>query len=1134
MKMSSLVKLLCLMLCIVCAQSVIVRNGVYDNLVIEIQKDVSDEDCSRFLATLENTLSASSQHLHQSLDGRIYFSSFEIIIPSTWSYNCLTNSSTVTSYNGASTDVQITKSNPIFGDYLWTQQSGGCGEHGDQIYVSERSIRDDFQNIEKKFANEFMKYRYGVFDKNGFDGDAIYPKCSASGNPMCTDALALDSHSYNKYMPTKQNQLCDRMSPMDVILRNVDFNGTQRNQNFTAPTFNYVRKMSTRYMLLLDDHADISIRDSFGFLRDSIRKWLDKDLIHHGTEVGIIKLNSNNASDPIKSISGSDDREEIMSNLPFSVTNRGGYGKCNVYPAIMKSVNIMQERSNVHGDAISSIILIGPGMYNCSEEIMTEIIEKCKSANIKIVTVNYPIIGINRVPMDELAIKTEGEAFTVLEKKKNEDKSSLATFFELTNVFMYISAKFHHGDASELPIEIYRKELIDSNTSGDSTKSRTYTDSFNVDDTTKNINFFVYNYDRKELGSVIEDISLTSPNQVSFSRISELRSDYHQLTLVGNLSGIGSWHYNIKRFYGNQQPHFVQVLAYPKIDTNNFITARAWIKRPSTGAPNIIYAEVMQGSLPILDALVEVVVRQPSGRDERIQLFDSGNSDPDVTKGDGVYSRYYTVDEPGMYRFSIKITDNGNTAYSQIDRDPSKQIHCCGSAITTQSKQPVTPFTRYITPITLFISAEEIENEKSKIPFIGRIGDLHVVPQTTNGSEKVTLEWTGPDTGSEISQISYEIRYTFNLKDIVDNFDVIGTVLHLGETIPHSIGQGASVTLNLANEHGLIGVPFYVAIRTINEEVSTGPISNVVRVFVPKRRPTASPSYTHIDNDMYESDPSMEPVDDDETVGIFRNAKLAGIPWQILVPVIICCIIVFIIITIYCWCCVFRKRTYSDAKKPTKSPSKPSISVITPTTPSYQPQPVQQNQYHMDPVTNGNSHHSYLVDVPDHHTIGLPMMDDDMMKPDFSDHDKMLIEEMKQQQRFQQQALLDAYGDQQQILSSTLTRNGQYLSPYESWSASTLLAEHEVRQSPLDHEGSIMYVDANGEMVPPIPPHPYNVNNGGTYGYVDQIRQPPPTYTSVYRPLVRGVPGQGSMQSVVSSAMMSNGDPKKIRNVTMV
>jgi hypothetical protein len=148
----------------------------------------------------------------------------------------------------------------------------------------------------------------------------------------------------------------------------------------------------------------------------------------------------------------------------------------------------------------------------------------------------------------------------------------------------------------------------------------------------------------------------------------------------------------------------------------------------------------------------------------------------------------------------------------------------------------------------------------------------------------------------------------------------------------------------------------------------------------------------------------------------------------------------------------------------------------------------------------------------------------------------MLIEEMKQQQRFQQQqhqAMLDAYGDQQ-ILTSTLTRNGQYLSPYESWSASTLLAEHEVRQSPLDHDGStMMYVDANGDLVPPVPPHPYQHSNG--YGYTTDNRgPPPPQYSQVYRPLVRGIPGQGSMQSVVSSAMMNGTADKKIRNVTMV
>jgi calcium-activated chloride channel regulator 4 len=174
----------------------------------------------------QKIVTSSSQHLHTTLDGRILFNSIDIILPPAWSNNCVTNA-TVTSYNGAPTDAQITTTHPIFGDDLWTKQSGGCGERGEQMYVSERSVRDGFENVEKKFVNEFMKYRYGVFDTNGFDGDAIYPKCSASGNPVCIDAMSLESPTaYNRYMPTKQNQLCDRMSKMDVVMRSADFNGS--------------------------------------------------------------------------------------------------------------------------------------------------------------------------------------------------------------------------------------------------------------------------------------------------------------------------------------------------------------------------------------------------------------------------------------------------------------------------------------------------------------------------------------------------------------------------------------------------------------------------------------------------------------------------------------------------------------------------------------------------------------------------------------------------------------------------------------------------------------------------------------------------------------------------------------------
>lgn len=48
-------------------------------------------------------------------------------------------------------------------------------------------------------------------------------------------------------------------------------------------------------------------------------------------------------------------------------------------------------------------------------------------------------------------------------------------------------------------------------------------------------------------------------------------------------------------------------------------------------------------------------------------------ADPDVTRGDGVYSRYFTghaAGGPGLYQFEVEVTDNGNTAYTwQSARD---------------------------------------------------------------------------------------------------------------------------------------------------------------------------------------------------------------------------------------------------------------------------------------------------------------------------------------------------------------------------------------------------------------------------------------------------------------------------------
>ncbi|VVC42896.1 Hypothetical protein CINCED_3A012483, partial [Cinara cedri] len=135
------------------------------------------------------------------------------------------------------------------------------------------------------------------------------------------------------------------------------------------------------------------------------------------------------------------------------------------------------------------------------------------------------------------------------------------------------------------------------------------------------------------------------------------------------------------------------------------------------------------------------------------------------------------------------------------------------------------------------------------------------------------------------------------------------------------------------------------------------------------------------------------------------------------------------------------------------------------------------------------------------------------------------------------------------IGGATLTRAPKPLSPYQSWTASQLLHEHERRTSPYGQIG-----DFDGQYAPPVPPLPAyqqqqlqqqqqqqqqqqaNVENiyGTAPGHYNQQPQqnglpPPGQYNSYHRNnmILFNQSLQGSLSSV------SSGDKKK-RNITMV
>lgn len=159
----------------------------------------------------------------------------------------------------------------------------------------------------RRFTEEWLKYRYGVFDEDGSEEDEIFPHCSRSnataattttatasvngGNSLlCQAALEIQSlkyqrpSSHNEFLPSKQNFKCHEKSALDVIFssNSGDFSSSSHDDQpvtIHKTKFNFVKKALTRYVVIVED---VSFRESFFvFCADEILNFVISNPYNH-------------------------------------------------------------------------------------------------------------------------------------------------------------------------------------------------------------------------------------------------------------------------------------------------------------------------------------------------------------------------------------------------------------------------------------------------------------------------------------------------------------------------------------------------------------------------------------------------------------------------------------------------------------------------------------------------------------------------------------------------------------------------------------------------------------------------------------------------------------------------------------
>ncbi|CAL4066566.1 unnamed protein product, partial [Meganyctiphanes norvegica] len=915
-------------------------NGAYEGLVVTISPDIAQDNCNNILNGLKGVLSEFSSELHGITRGGVSLRKVTVELPNSWQMNDLTCTPwgplTISSAPVAH-HIQITKPHPVFGDRPWAQQSQGCGRQGDFIQLGEGLLKtfsnDSYSHAAQLLLGEWVKYRWGVFDEHGYEGDPLFPdtfRDPSNGKlrrnaclPKGSQLFYCPADSHTSEAPTKHNAQCRGRPAGDIIKQSKDFrqmqNTTVMQLPALVPSFEFIQAGPPRIVLVVEDTAVMNIQQRWEFLRKAIRRVIVYD-VPEGSRVGLVVFNS--AARTAISISAldsvSDVRQRIGSSLPRNPSRVPESHKC-LLCGFQEALNAIDTDS--HAIEGATIILMTSGPGEVPKQELEDMKKLSKERQIRVEAILYPLhdqhsTSAHSSNIEELVSVTGGSVFTVTDEGVGND-SKINMMVALMDSLL--AAVRHSATASTVkaPLLIHN----DNFPGGSSDMAR---GSFSIDDSIgPEFTFSVYYYDLNHVGNTIE---LTSPSEKIYTSVNMQEDGDANVIFMKLLKAErGLWRYQVENRADSHQGLHIQVTA--KESSNQQISLRVWTttfrnkisedpKFMQTAIPVIVYAELRDGMLPILNAKVTATLTRlgtnatgSTYQPIQFTLLDNGSGDPDLTSNDGVYSRYlpqipYQYGLQGQYKLSVNADNNKGNANEPIHLTSSEvnkrypslgRSTCCGSIINYDNVKPRDPFQTSEAYGVLTLNSQAVED----IVPPNRILDLRVEVNQTN--RQVTLHWTTPGDNYDWGTAHH---YEAVLADSWTEAKAFA-----GEKVnnmPMPLPAGSKQTMQVLIEKYEKNI--YVAIRALDEVGNYGGVSNIATIWVPHppvtmRTPT-SPQTNH------RKEASMGST---ETIssGITQPVRVSGLnidDMTIILGAVTGFLIVIAVIVTFCYLHVARKK----------------------------------------------------------------------------------------------------------------------------------------------------------------------------------------------------------------------------------
>ncbi|XP_055931789.1 calcium-activated chloride channel regulator 2-like isoform X1 [Argiope bruennichi] len=862
---------MCLVLLPIVKAEVQVDDQGYQNVLISFAPNVPSENGKEFILAIQDLVQNTSNVLRTAVGIRIAAVTFVLPLSwpvETWENITITPASSEQTKRKPDISVDATELSP-FGTKPVTLQHGGCGVGGHQIILPLDFLSStDGYPKDKLLAREWLKYRYGVFDENGFANDNLYPdyyripgsseiriaECTNSNvtynfkKPISGDECDMDSagdfghcrahpdaelainvtsslmyyhkdllnmehicgkdgHPHHSTARNKQNALCNGQSIWDVIKLSKDLENTQ--QEFSDPVletiqFSYIQESKPRFVVLLEDTEPLSKKQE-SILFALRRFYYD---LPPKSRLAIYAYND----EIVKVLNYTELTDQKRSDLGIIATfDYPQTGVCNSC-GLTNAFEVLLQNSKVEE---GSIFLITASPLEDNFEIPEEV----QKAGICLNVLRFLDEGTEDTSYESIKGSFPCYSYEPLSISLDnlEIYSSLSHFLkkpvpELNDNFE-VKTIVSGLMSADLPVTISPNPTASSFTLWTGKDVRPKSILCKADE--KNVML------TKVIGA----------NQIASFNINPMDIDI-TCRLIGG------------------DPILTEVQMTTQ--KGNYFTFDIWIHDVSTAEkqlPIIVYAKIYFGGYPVQDANVEMVVTSENNPDVNVKMLDNGRGDPDVTQYDGIYSGYF-VDfiTEGAYQIAVKIDDNDRKAKLGKLNPSLRSDTCCGSkVISNYVDAPAFNMEKYIT-----------YTAKNKRPDNGyppsRIVDLEV--HIFNVSDFVLLTWTAPGGGKASS---YEFYAFCDLEDCDGGKLPKWLKLNQTEPKPRPHGELEEVAFLLTPEVPKIeNLRLFFAIKSVGENGQQSYQSNKAEILlsISAEASTTTAPITDDDKKLAPSDPT--------------------------------------------------------------------------------------------------------------------------------------------------------------------------------------------------------------------------------------------------------------------------------------